>query len=251
MTDYGWLIAALFLPLFPLSMAFNALFQLVRQAWLRALLLLLWPLAGLAVLQGLQPALPDGVVGWALFTAALYAFRAVVINEAGLWCGFLATSAWALGWVVLAAGGGLLPVLLHLMAFSLPLLMLVFLIAAVEKRFASAFAGVVNGIAGSCPRLAGVFAITLLAAIGSPLFPSFFAMLGSISAMIASPAVMLALVAIWLLWSWSGMRLLQGLLVGPPDPAGQRDLRRSLSLLSGLLLCSLAVAGVVAAGDML
>ena len=51
MPEPSWIVAGLFLPLFPLGMVFNVLFQRIRNAWLRALLLLAWPLAGLGLLQ--------------------------------------------------------------------------------------------------------------------------------------------------------------------------------------------------------
>lgn len=246
MTEWQWIIVAVFLPLFPLSIVFNALFQSLRHAGLRALLLLVWPLAGLAVLQSIQPDIPQAVTWWALFTAGLYAFRAVVVREASIWCGFLASSAWALSWVALANGAGQTVLLIQVLAFSAPLVLLQFLIAAIERRYGSAFAGVVAGLAQSCPRLAGLFTLTLLAAIGTPLFPAFFAMLANIIDAVHTPAVALAVLLVWLLWSWSGMQLLQGLLIGAPNTnAPPRDMSPVATLLSGVLLAALAGVGLL------
>ena len=121
MQELSWIIAALFLPLFPLGMVFNALFQRVHIVWLRVALLLAWPLPGVWILQDVKPIVPDWVIYWALFSALLYGFRAVVVKEVGVWIGFLATSTWALAWIgfelfsltvsesVAAIGGWFLP----------------------------------------------------------------------------------------------------------------------------------------------
>src|SRR5699024_701811 len=68
-----WL-AGLFLPLFPLSMGFNALLGRVRNGLLRAVLLLAWPQIGLSLAFSASNEIPDWVLVVALFTAALYAF---------------------------------------------------------------------------------------------------------------------------------------------------------------------------------
>ena len=70
------LLAGLFLPLFPLSAVFTALYQRLRPAGLRVVLLLAWPQAGLLLAGGPAGPIPDWVVALAQTTAALYAFRA-------------------------------------------------------------------------------------------------------------------------------------------------------------------------------
>jgi len=99
------LAAGFFLPLFPLGMMFNLLFQRTRFAGLRAIMLLLWPLPGVWLVTSATH-IPDWLLLWALFSAVLYGFRAVVVKEFGVWIGFLATSAWALGWTVLGIDTG-------------------------------------------------------------------------------------------------------------------------------------------------
>ena len=65
-------------------------------------------------------------------------------------------------------------------------------------------------IAEAQPRLAGVLVIIMLAVIGSPLFPAFFALLDSLMhAVQVLPVAALGVGVVWMLWSWSGIQLLQ------------------------------------------
>ena len=91
-----YFFAALFLPLFPISMVFNQGFARLRDPWLRAFMLLIWPQIGVWIIGQAEGPIPDWFVVWALLTSGLYAFRALALREVGLWIGFLATSAWAL-----------------------------------------------------------------------------------------------------------------------------------------------------------
>jgi len=246
-------IAAIFLPLFPLGMIFNAVFQRIRRAWLRAVLLVGWPLAGVGLIQLVQFRVTDVLVMWALCSAVFYGYRAVVVREVGVWTGFLATSAWSLAWIAHAVGMQPDQLAIYVLAFSLPLVLLVFLIAELERRYESAYAGIVRGIAQAQPRLSGVVVLTLLAAIGSPLFPGFFAMLNSITqAAVAYPLVASGVAIVWLTWSWSGIRLLQELMVG--DGTGTQhdnDITQGMTLTYGLSLLLLVIGGLLVSGDML
>ncbi len=251
MDTLSWILAALFLPLFPLGMVFNLLFQRVRAVWLRTLLLLLWPLPGVWILHAVPPELSGGLLLWALASALLYGFRAVVVRELYVWTGFLATSAWSLAWIALAAGSGLDQLILQVLAFSLPLALLTNLAAALERRYESAFAGIVRGVAQAQPRLAGMLVITLLAVIGSPLFPAFFSMLGNVTGTVGSmPVVAIGVATVWFLWSWSGARLLQELLVGPAHLTAQ-DLSRGATTTCAALLLLLVAAGLYLSGVLL
>lgn len=246
------LAAAFFLPLFPLGMVFNAIFQRTRNAWLRSALLVAWPLAGVGLLQQSAVHVPAWFAPWALLSAALYGFRALVIREIGIWTGFLATSAWGLIWVALALRSQPDAPAVHVLAFSLPLVLLVFMIAELEHRYESAYAGIVSGIAQSQPRLAGIIVVTILAVIGSPLFPAFFALINSILHTAAVSSAMAAGVAtVWLLWSWSGMRLLQQLLVGQGAGSRSKDIPHAMTAVYGLSLLVLLIGGVYVSGVML
>lgn len=252
MRELSLFAAALFLPLFPLGMVFNAIFQRAPDAWLRSLLLIAWPLAGLGILHLVSVTVPPWITLWALPSAVLYGFRAVVVREIGIWTGFLATSAWALIWVALAAGVAPGSLLLHVLAFSLPLVLLAFVTAEIERRYESAYAGIVSGIAQAQPRLAGISVVTLLAAIGSPLFPAFFALLDTImQAAAVSPLAAFMVAVVWLLWSWSGIRLLQHLLVGPAAATRRDDIPRGLSATYSAFLVVLLLGGIYISGVLL
>ena len=245
MYEHAWLIAAFFLPLFPLGMVFNALYQRIGRAWLRISVLVLWPLAGLVLIDRTSMTIPGELALWALFSAVLYGFRAVVIREVNVWIGFLATSSWSLVWVALAAGVEARALLIHVMAFNIPLALLMTLVNEIENRYESAYAGVVNGLAQSHPRLSGVFVITLLAAIGSPLFPAFFAMVSNIThAAAVLPMAAIGVAVVWMLWSWSGMQLLQELLVGPANREQHQDMTLTRTTVYSLMLVLLVSAGL-------
>ena len=208
MSIITYLLAGLFLPLFPLSMPFNVLYARLRNPVVRCIILLLWPQVGLAVVVagGVTP--PAWVIVWSLVTSLLYAL--------GLWTSFVGTSAWALLWVMLNNGGTLLQLRLYAFGISVPLLLLTLLCAGLEKRFGAAYLGLYGGLARSIPRFAGILVMVVLAITATPLFPTFFAMLSMILKTIpAAPLAAVGIAAVWLLWSWAGARLLQGLIVGP------------------------------------
>lgn len=249
--EITWLAAALFLPLFPFTMLFSTALQRLNNGWLRALLILVWPLPGVWLLQNNAVAIPDWVLYWVLFSALLYSFRAIVIKDFSIWNGFLANSAWALCWITLLTDASAQLLLQHVLAFSLPLALLILLIAEIERRYESAYAGIVNGIASAQPRLAGLLVITVLAAIGSPVFPAFFVMLSiMVHTSVPMPVAALVIGFIWLLWSWSSMRLLQDLLVGPAN-AANNDIRRTGAAIYSLVLLALIVAGIMGSGRLL
>ncbi len=246
------ILAGIFLPLFPLGMIFNGLFQHTRNAWLRAALLLLWPLPGVWILSTMPAGISNGFLIWALFSAMLYGFRAVVVRDFGVWIGFLATSSWSLGWVTMGVTAKPHDLLLQVLAFSLPLALLAMLVAELERRYESAYAGVVSGVAQAQPRLAVALVVAVLAVIGSPLFPAFFSMLSTVAnAVNRVPTAAVGLITVWLLWSWSGARLLQEMLVGPVAGVRHRDISRTIAGLYVLLFILLVITGLYTAEVML
>ncbi len=222
-------LAGLFLPLFPLSMLFNTLFARTRQYLVRTLLLLVWPQLGLALLSLLTaPVDIQWLSALALFTSALYAYRAIAARELNQWSGYLSTSLWALLWLFVIHTGKPTPTLhLHALGFSLPLVLLTILGRNVEKQFGAVYTDLYGGLAQSMPRLSGALILTVLAVIATPLFPAFFSMTQLVFAELSvSLSSALLLLIIWLFWSWSGIRLLQGLVIG--SAAGvtlSRDIR--------------------------
>ena len=249
------LLAGLFLPLFPLSAVFTAVYQRLGHAAARAGLLLAWPQIGLILAGNLAGPVPAWVVALALATAALYAFRALALRELGQWTAFLATSLWALLWLVGPGETAAVPTHWHALGMSAPLALLALLAGSLERRFGAAYTGLYAGLAQTLPRLAGVLVVTLLASVALPLFPAFFTMLVLllISAA-ATPAVNLTLLGIWLLWTWSGARMLQGLVVGPADPdSGEyraADLGRGAAWAYAGALLALTVGGLLLTGDL-
>jgi hypothetical protein len=235
-----FLVAGLFLPLFPASLAFNRILAHVRNPRLRALLLILWPQIGALLITLARAPVPDWLAAWALATAFLYAYRAVALRDLGLWIGFLATSAWALLWLSDSTPG--LHQHLEALGLSLPLVLLTLLGGQLETLFGAVNTRLNLGLASSAPRYAGVLVLGVLASIATPVAPGFFTLVATIAAQpLGVPAVAIALV--WLLWTWSGGRLIQGLVVGPGSGMKVADLSSSATWAYGIALVALGLGG--------
>lgn len=247
MTELGFVLIGIFLPLFPFSVAFNALFARAGHPLARSALMLAWPQIGLWGLSAHTTDIPSWLVAWALASSVLYAFRLLAMREMVRWTGFLATSAWALLW--LPAHAGVQPSQLWTFAagFSVPLVFLTLLARALEHRFGAAYTGLYGGLAQRMPRLAGVLVVSLLAATATPLFPTFFGMLHAL--IVSQPAPAVSLAAIWLIWSWAAARLLQGLIVGPAEPSPELDLHVGTTWLYTAGLAGLVFAGLAMSGN--
>ena len=251
MPDITILPAGLFLPLFPLSMVFNALFSRLQHVLLRIVLLLCWPHIGLAIIHSTEATVPTWIIAWALATSLLYAIRMLALRSVGQWTSFLATSMWAILWLTTTEINQSMH---HLYAFGLttPLVLLALLSAGLEKRFGAAYTNLYGGLALSIPRFAGVLVVVILAAIATPLFPGFFIMLKLImDSSVAMPGETFTLLAIWLLWSWAGVRLLQGLIVGPASQGEAADLNLMSCWSYVVVLIALMLSGVYLTGGVL
>lgn len=239
----------IFLPLYPLSILFNIVFEKLPHPALRGVILLVWPMAGIYLLQDVEEPLPDWVIVWAMSTAILYAFRLLAVRQMGLWIGFLATSAWAMQWIALNGGvSNDLPYLLVL-GFSVPLAILALLNKHIEIRFGAAYTDLYGGLALTTPRLAGVLIFGVLAATATPVFPAFFLLLATI--VNATPGVVVSLLLTWLLWTWASASLMQGLVVGPVVGEKIQDIGAGLTWLYAGLFLLLVVAGVYLTGGLL
>ncbi len=253
MTAFTILLTGLFLPLFPLSMGFNHLLGRIETIWLKTTLLIFWPLIGIILMLLLDIALPDWVLPWAAITALLYAYRLLTQRELTAWIGFLATSGWSLLWFPLAlneSGGNML---IYALGFSIPLLLLLFLATTLQQRFGVAYTHLYNGLAEVMPRFSGLLIFVVLAAVATPVFPGFLVMLQVLTGAItlSPPLVSLMILLSWLLWSWAGIRVLQGLLVGTfSHNQTVTDLSLKLSRSISLMLALLALAGVFMIGSM-
>lgn len=246
MQSMNWFIAGFFLPLFPMSMIFNLVFQNAPSTWMKVVLLLGWPVIGIWLLDTESTTIPDWLFLWAIFTATLYAFRSAVIKEISIWIGFIATSAWSLVWVAESHGARFDDILMHVLAFSIPLALLAILVSRLENQYESAYAGVVTGLAQVQPRMTGILVVVMLAAIGSPVFPSFFSLLNNINIIITEmPVVAIGVALVWLLWSWSAIRLLQELIVGMPTIQQHHDdIGMGQTLLYSIVFILLVFAGM-------
>jgi len=244
-------IAGLFLPLFPFSMLFNALYARLGNPVVRSLLLLCWPQIGMAVVSTYDMTVPGWVLGWGLLTSLLYALRALALREVALWTSFVGTSAWALLWVLLGNEVTLLQLQFFSFGISVPLILMALLSAGLEKRFGAAYLGLYGGLAQSIPRFAGILVVVVLAIVATPLFPTFFAMLYMmLKAISAAPLVAVGVACVWLLWSWAGARLLQGLIVGPMRVATP-DLSQAALWSYIAVLGALTIAGVYSSGGVI
>jgi hypothetical protein len=244
------LLVGLFLPLYPLSAVHNALFMRLIGVP-RVLLLLIWPQIGVWLLYYLPTVVPDFVIPnevviWATASAALYALRLLTVRDLGLWATMLASSALALGWGLAANGSTEQAVHLFVLGFSLPAALLVLLANQLTQRFGAAYAGLSSGLAISHPRLAGMLVLCMLAATATPVFPAFFSMLKLIQ--ILDWGFGLALLAIWLTWSWAGALLLQGFVFGAPRTSERGDLCVTGTVMYGLTLLALIIAGLILTG---
>lgn len=253
------LIVGLFLPLFPFSMLFNLLFARLEHPVVRIMLLVAWPLTGLVLVDVLRLdtiQTMNLVLGWAIFTALLYALRMLVIRELNHWAGFLATSLWSLLWLPVCQGERFASLQLDVLGLTAPLLLLIIVAAMLSQRFGAAFAGLYNGIAIPLPRLSTILVLSVLAAIGTPLFPTFFSMLSFMlnTSVFAASAILVT----WLLWSWAGALIIQGFAVGESEHVRQHqdnghdvghDIGRVTSMILLLVLAALIVAGITLTGD--
>jgi NADH:ubiquinone oxidoreductase subunit 4 (subunit M) len=183
----------------------------------------------------------DAVLPWALATAGFYAWRLLSVRDLGLWAIFLATSGLALTWGLAVAGAE--PVQLHafVLVFSLPAALLMGLASALEARFGAAYAGLPGGLAQVAPRLAGALVFILLAAVATPLFPGFFAVIGLLAGI--DDAARIAVLVIVLVWSWAASRALQGFVFGPPPAARVADLSPANSGALVLVLALFVLVG--------
>jgi hypothetical protein len=240
-----YMLAGIFLPLFPFSMVFNLLLGRCRPLILRGLMLLLWPQLGLLLLSAIDAPIPNWLVPLAVLTAGLYALRALALRDVGQWGGFLATSAWALLWIPLHGANPPMTLHLYALGFSGPLVLLATLGAGLEQRFGAAYTGLYGGLAESVPRFATVLVFVVLAVIATPLFPAFFIMLATILQAIANmPAIALGVAVVWLLWSWAGARLMQGLIAGSAGEVHPLDLNQAVTWGYTLVLLLLVMAGL-------
>lgn len=251
MSEVMLLFAGLFLPLFPLSMIFNEIFERLRAPKLRIALLLIWPQFGVIIAHSSGIEIPGWIIFWALFTALLYGFRVLALREVGLWTSFMATSAWAILWLTFDSNAELMQSISYTFGFSVPLALLVLISGELEKRFGAAYTDLYGGLALTLPRLSGVLVFAVLAIIATPLFPGFAVMVSAIVGSSASSmATAMTAAGIWLLWGWAGARLLQGLIIGPAHEETTTDISATTAWLYAAILGLLVISGIYSIGGL-
>jgi NADH:ubiquinone oxidoreductase subunit 4 (subunit M) len=232
-------------------MLFNVLYTRIRQPLLRAVLLLVWPQIGLAILFIYNVDVPGWLLIWSLLTSLLYALRSLALRELGLWTSFVGSSAWALLWFLFDNGTSTIQPQLFALGISVPLLLMTLLGVGLQRRFGAAYLGLYGGLAQSIPRFTGVLVMVVLAIIATPLFPTFFAMLSMIvKALPAAPLLAVGVGIVWLLWSWSGARLLQGLIVGTQNDS-VADISLTNMWLTIIVLVGLVIMSVYCLGALI
>ncbi len=240
------LIISMFFPLFPSSMVYTLIDRHLGNMWIRTGLMIVWPQAGVALVYSLRPEIPEWLTFWALGTSLLYAFRSLVLNEVGAWAAFVFVSLLSLGWLLPFEHMGAEQAHGVALISTFPLVMLNLLAVFMVNRFGSSYLGLVGGLVHRYPRLSTLLSVTVLAIIATPPFPLFFLLVGLLSQTTLGTA--LAMLGIWYLWGWAGVRFLQRLILGPEGHAlgtglvGQADFPRAMT---GVYLIMMAVLGVV------
>ncbi len=251
MQSLSWLLGAFFLPLFPMSLLFSRVWQGLGSTRMRVLLILLWPLPGVFVLDAMDPLIPSWLAIWALATSMLYGLRAVAIKEASVWVGYMAISAWSLGWLIFAVSDNPVSPIAYVLSFSASFALLTMIIGEIEHGYGAAYAGIVTGLAQDQKALSALFVIFILSAIATPFFPTFFVLLGNI-AQVSGVRLFAAVIAalVWLVWSWSAMRLIQGLLVGTSGKRVPPLLTKRKIAVYGVLASLLVVSALIDLGGL-
>lgn len=239
------LLAAMFLPLYPLSIVPNLLLPRVRAPWLKAVLLSVWALLGVLLLTIADVTVPVSFGWWGIGTALLYALRLLTVRDLEIWIGFAYSSMLALLWVVasapaVAADG--MRLALYALSFAVPLGLLVLLSATLIRSFGAAYLGLYRGLGVTMPHFSAIFILVILAVIATPLFPSFAMLLSVIS--VAPPLSLLLILLTWLFWGWAGINLMRGVVFGvPADDMRVVDLESRTLLAYVAALAVLIVAG--------
>lgn len=247
------ILTGLFLPLFPLNIISNHNVWQNKSIWGLLLLLILRPLIGIMLFTSLDVAVPDWILLWAAATSLLYAFRMLTQRELNTWISYLATSIWSLLWFLLAVEESVTIVMIYAFCSTIPLTILLLLAAELQQRFGAAYTHLYSGLTEVMPRFSGVLVFVLLAALATPVFPGFFVMLKVLAGAVtlAPPLVSIMVLLSWLLWSWAGVRVLQGLLVGRFNhDQAVTDLSEGRSRGFALVLVLLALAGLFIMGGM-
>lgn len=261
-----FLVAGLFVPLYPLSIGANLLLKRqvdtdgsdpLSRPEVKAALMLLLPLVGVGLMQ-LGLSLADGDSAptawfalWGGLTSLLYAFRLLSVRDGKIWIAQLYTSALALIWV--GAAQEVAP-LLPALGLVLSLLPLSLLLAQLTQRFGIARVGLYPGLGVRMPVFSSVFVPAVLVAVAVPFSPAFFAIADLAFGGLGTnePMTLVPVGLSWLLWTWAGINLLTGIVFGVPrEDLVYADLSHRDAFRYGAAMLALALFGIVLVEEVL
>ncbi|WP_298140133.1 hypothetical protein [Acidiferrobacter sp.] len=239
-------LAAVFVPIFPLSWVFNRTAALLP-AGAQALVVLIVPQIGITLLaatfHGAPPplSLRPWIMGLATASALLYALRALSARELSIWTRLMLCSGLAVVWLAWAAGSPGPVLRLMALGWGLPAAVALFLAGALTRRAGGAYIGLQGGLIAVMPRMTAGLVLAVLALTVTPVFPAFFMLWRGLE------SVPLAWLPFWLplifLWGWAAGRLFQDLLFGDYHGEPMADIGAlSVALISVAFLVSLAVS---------
>jgi NADH:ubiquinone oxidoreductase subunit 4 (subunit M) len=210
-------LAATLLPVFPLSLVFNAFVGRLPTWWARAAAAVVLPQVGVELVRSLPSsrlaiAQSTGWIVLVAFSAILYSFRAVSVRELSIWARLMATSGLGLVWIFDLPHQGDRYMALAALAWSVPAALLLVLAGLLGERSGGAYLGLQGGLASAAPRMSGLLTISALALVATPVFPSFFALLRIFE--LLNVSLLWPLLLLLLIWGWSIGSLLQRLLFG-------------------------------------
>ncbi len=246
MANVALWVTVFFLPVFPATLLFSYLYRRLSNPRQRAAMILLWPQTGVLLLWLFQPQIPEWLAWIGLFSAAFYGFRALVLKGLEVWAGFMVLSLLPLAWLLPSHEVGSLLGHVMMLLVTLPLALLVLLAGEITDRYGAAYLGLTPRLLADHPRLTGLLVVALLGILATPPFPSFFIMLGLLSEVGMTMAV--ALLLVWYLWGWSGVRVFQQLAMGEGAPTAvpvaSGDVPSQVLWRYGALLGGIGLSGV-------
>jgi len=197
-------------PTFPLSLPASFLLQKFRK--LRGIILITMPLVGffLYALVG-KPTMPDWTLIVGMFSSVLYAFKSISVKSVNRWMVYHYVSVLSLIWVFLSRAE---INLVFIMGIVLPFIMLNMVLNYLETRFGSTHTNVIQGIGSASPLISLFLTLSILFSVALPTAPLFFNVIAA--SLLLNSHEFVALGTVWLLWGWSGVKLLTRVITGKP-----------------------------------
>ncbi len=248
-------LAAAFLPLFPLSWLFNRAVASLPVGAVQGGAALLLPQLGLALLHW-APAVQawprmerEGGMVVATVSALLYAVRALSARDLGIWTRLVLSSGLATIWLAWWAGTPISALRVMALGWSLPAGVALVLTGVLVRRAGGAYIGLQGGLVAVMPRMTTSLVIAVLALTATPVFSPFFALWKGLG------SVPVAWLPFWLpllfLWGWAAGRLFQDLLFGDYRGEPVTDIGRAGVVLIALVFVASVALSFAANGGLL